>query len=184
MRWKCYIKGFGFSYHLHKFQERRQLSKCSETPSTFGLCQGFTIGYNSICKLYFRNADMVLLSEKCSRNWPQIPLFLLWDVLGFLRKSAGCYNLLWQASLSGAGFIVRHYILSPTCCASRHRQSCVQTSDSSLPQAVKRVPFYVKFSTVLQETSSNLIKIICGKMLMRKVRDQFVTSLKEKNNKF
>lgn len=41
-------------------------------------------------------------------NGPKISLFLLWGVLGFqfLRKSAGCYNLLWQVSLLSADVIV------------------------------------------------------------------------------
>ena len=40
-----------------------------------------------------------------------------------------------------------------------------------LQQAVKRVPFYVKFSTIPEMTGSNLIKLICGEVLMRRVMD-------------
>ena len=68
MRWKCYIKRFGFSYHLYKFQERRQLPKCLETPSPFRPCQGVIVGFRNIWKLYFRNSNTFYALQICLEN--------------------------------------------------------------------------------------------------------------------
>lgn len=124
---------------------------------------------------------MVLFSVNCAGNWPSLSLFLLWDVLHcqFLRKGAGYYNLLWQVSLSAAT-IVRVHILSPTCCPPTTQSLevsptglCLYLRLFCLLLAVKKVPFYVKFSKVPSRTSSNLIKIVCGKIIMREGKGLF-----------
>lgn len=110
-----------------------------------------------------------------SGNWPSLSLFLLWGVVRcqFLRKGAGHYNLLWQVSPSGAT-IARVHVLSPTCSPVPTQSLeesptglCLYLRLFCLLPAVKKVPFYVKFSTSPLETNSNLIKIIYGKIIMR-----------------
>lgn len=124
---------------------------------------------------------MVLFSVNCPGNWPSLSLFLLRDVLHcqFLRKGAGCYNLLWQVSLSAAT-IARVHILSPTCCPATTQSLevspkglCLYLRLFCLLLAVKKVPFYVKFSTVPSGTCSNLIKIIRAKIIMRESKGLF-----------
>lgn len=60
---------------------------------------------------YFRNSTTVLFSAMGPRS-----LCSYSGVLGFqfLRKSAGCYNLVWQVSLLSANFIVLVTICCPT----------------------------------------------------------------------
>lgn len=164
------LRDLDFLITFRNFKRESRYQKCSKTPFTLRLCPGFTVGYNNICKLYFRNSTMLLFPINYSRNWVSLSLFLLWGVLGFqfFREGAGYCNLLWCGSLSGASFIVRTQILSPPCCPTPTQSLeesltglCLYLRFFSLLPS-KKVLFYVTFSVIPLMTSSNLIKLICG----------------------
>lgn len=137
MRWKCYIKRFGFSYHLYKFQERRQLPKCLETPSPFRPCQGVIVGFRNIWKLYFRNFNTFYALQICLENglrshgsfsgmgWGSNSLEKVLVVIICFDES------LWPVRLHCQELHSRLLSLPPNL-LNRHRQSCVQTSDTPL----------------------------------------------------
>lgn len=116
-----------------------------------------------------------LFSANCSGNWPSLSLFLLWGVLHcqLLRKGAGYYNLLWQVSLSGAT-IVRVHVVSPTCCPTPTQSLedsptglCLYLRLLCFLPAVKKVLFNVNFFYNSIGDQPNMIKIICGKIIIR-----------------
>lgn len=153
MRWKYYIKRFGFSYHLYKFQERRQLPKCLETPSPFRPCQGVIVGFRNIWKLYFRNSNTFYALQICLENG--LRSHGSYSGMGWVSNSLEkvlvviiCFDeSLWQVRLHCQELHSRLLSLPPSL-LNRHRQSCVQTSDTPLFLQQSRVPFYVKFSTI------------------------------------
>lgn len=137
----------------------------SKTSSILRLCQRFSVGHNlfensiSGIPLWFYSL-LTILSFPCSHSG------VSW-VSGFSEK------VLVVIICFGKSLYQVHVLLS-ACCPTPAQSPeeaptglCLYLRLFSFLPTAKKVPFYVKFPTVPLMTSSNLIKLICGKVIMR-----------------